>query len=123
MRGRFGKKHHFFGKHHTKEARSKISKARLGKTTSDKQKRVVSEKWTGTGNPNYKPINNALLTSMILKGKSLREMGDYFGISAPGMQYKIRKLLNITSYNDIKLMVKNNTLKDYIKSLNIKLKE
>lgn len=48
-----GEKNHFFGKHHSDEARKKMSKAKKGKHLSEEHKRKLSEATKGEKNHNY----------------------------------------------------------------------
>lgn len=78
MRGKIGKMHHFYGKHHTKDAKLKISKARLGRKGSERQREVARKNWMGFRNPNYTDINKEELEGLLLQGKNNKLISDYF---------------------------------------------
>lgn len=91
-----GKDHPMFGKHHTEEAKKKISQARTGKTTSDKQKEIAREKWIGNGNPNYVEVDEGKLKRAIQKGLIAEEIAQELNISRPTVFSKIRSFWNMS---------------------------
>lgn len=48
-----GRKHHMFGKHHSKKTRERISNSRMGAVLSDETRQKISEAMSGERNPNF----------------------------------------------------------------------
>lgn len=120
MRGKKGDKHHFFGKKHSEESKKKIGQSHLGKTTSDKHKQVVKEKWIGNKNPNFKNIEVASLIQLLKDKKSLQYISDFYGnISKQGISYKIKNIFKVSSIKEIFKMVDETTFDEYLNSLDI----
>jgi group I intron endonuclease len=96
MRGKSGELHHFFGKHHTKEAKKIISEKGKGRVGSDKQKQVVREKWLGNKNPNYINIPKDKLGELLKELKQTQEISIYFNVSAATIISKTKQYFDYT---------------------------
>jgi len=119
MRGKTGDRHHFFGKHHTEESKKKIRSKRIGHSTSEKQKKIAKENWSGNKNPNFKEVDFNILIQMLKEKKSLNFLSNFFGnISVPGISYKIQKLFKVSSIKDIFRMVDEHVFEKYLENLN-----
>lgn len=90
MRGKYGALHPFYGKHHTLEARKKISLARQGKSYSEifddeetiiKLKEILRLKFTGSNNPKYKEINLKTFEELCMTDMTIKEIAEYLGIT------------------------------------------
>lgn len=85
----YGEDHQFYGKTHTKEAKKKISEARIGKTyeecmpieTAKKLRELHRNQFLGENNPNYVDIPEKELHSLIISGKTNKEISDYYETS------------------------------------------
>lgn len=99
-----GKNHPMYGKTHSKEARERISKSRTGKTTSDKHKEMMRERFS---NPETNPLAVFLdmnkLEELIRNGHKLNEIADYFSTSKKTIISKIKRNWNVKGVNDLKV--------------------
>lgn len=94
MRGKVGKEHHFYGRHHTLESKKKMSELKLGKTTSIKQKEVARNNFLGSKNPRYKNVDKELLYKLLLNNKTTKELSAILKVSEPTIISKTKLYFN-----------------------------
>lgn len=114
-----GSNHHFFGKHHTKEAREKISLAGKGRPTSAKQKRIATERWVGEYNPNFKEVDINTIIKSLLDNISLQCIANNVNMTLQGLIYKIKTLLRIKNIKEMRDLIKNDKFLDYLHDIGI----
>ena len=93
----YGEDHPMFGKHHTPEARKKISDARKGKcflTEIEKHKRSLD--WLGNKNINYVDIDKNELKKLLQQGLPIDEISKILGICYGTIFEKTKKFWNLT---------------------------
>lgn len=104
MKGKFGEKHHFFGKFHTDDAKRKISEHRKANPVpfSVEELRIRSKRWMGEGNPNYVHIDTDGLKMDIKNGLGPTEIGNKYGVSRQAIHYKFKNIWGVSSIAKVK---------------------
>lgn len=102
---------------HSLESRKKISEYRTGKSyedlydieTSNRLKKEKSERWNGSGNPNYKPDltdnERRKFIKLLIDNKKMNECSNITGHS----EYKLRKFLRKVGINNIQRLRSQDT--------------
>ncbi len=106
MVGKYGEKHHFYGKHHTKETKNKISIASKGRKGSEKQKQTMREK-KGNKNASWIEIDLNKIIELTKLNYTQKEIADNFNVNLSTIRNRIRLILGYKNFNDFKKDILN----------------
>ena len=96
--------HPMLGKHHSDEAKHNMSVFRSGKTydeimfaeVASRLKELHRERFTGSGNPRYIPIDGDLIIQAIQSEQSIRDAARRVGMSYSGFYGKCKSIFGKT---------------------------
>lgn len=105
-KGKFGKQHHFYGKHHTHKTKRKLSVARNGKKYEDvmdidvatELRQMHRDKWMGNNNPSFKDVDMSQLVQWVKQYPliTVEDICAKYNLSRPTVVSKFKQYTGLT---------------------------